>query len=122
MITIRMPKEDLELVLATLEADENQNKQGRNAMFDGKGYCCLGAMQCAKTGGFVEMASDGKFMLEPSMEWLNSVGWQFLDADGEESADPYLPSLSHRATYANDYLRASFKQIAAAIRQCSEGY
>ena len=123
-ITIRMPKEDLELVLRTLRSKSNEHKQGRGALYNGAGYCCLGAMQCVKTGGFVEGhdSSGGDFLEFPSNKWLKSVGWAFKDVDGKSTDNPYFPTLLCTASEANDEENYTFKQIAQAIESCAVGY
>lgn len=120
-ITIRMPKADLEMVLAMLRNPVNAGKQGKHALFDGNGYCCLGAMQCAKTGGKVEH-KHGMYKGLPSYNWLATVGWEFTCNEGRRTADPWLPALHTRATFANDSKGYTFAQIADAIEDCAEGY
>ena len=120
-IYIQMPKADLELALATLRHPDNASRQGRHAMFDGTGYCCLGAMQCAKTGGFVEHTGV-VFNFLPGRDWLDSVGWAFFDKGGERCSDPYLPLSAASVSYTNDNYGYSFSQIADAIEACAEGY
>lgn len=126
MITIRMPKDDLAVVLATLRMPENQGKQGRGALFSTEGYCCLGAMQYAKSGG-IEYSKDiyGNAAVSyglPSGEWLQSVGWEFYSRYGGPTIAPYLPTLRLTADSANDSGEYTFAQIADAIEACAEGY
>lgn len=130
--TIRMPKADLELVLKVLRSPVNQKRQGIGSLFmpgdkdEGGGYCCLGAMQCAKTGGKVEGGKGkGKSFHGaglPSMDWLSKVGWTFKDSLGHETDNPYFPSLKMSAVQANDDHEKSFKEIADAIEKCAVGY
>ena len=124
-IHIQMPKADLEMVLAMLRNPANAALQGKTALFmkDGpaKGYCCLGAMQCAKTGGFVEHTGI-VFHLLPGRDWLDSVGWTFFNKEGGRCSNPYLPLCATSAADANDNSGYSFSQIADAIEACAEGY
>lgn len=123
-ITIRMPKADLELVLATLRAPENQDKQGNGSMWNHTGYCCLGAMQCAKTGGKIQCVDGNIYCSKwaPALRWLKDVGWEFKSVEGNLGYDPYLPLLNCTAIEANDVHKYSFAEIADAIEDCAEGY
>lgn len=122
-IYIQMPKADLEMVLAMLRNPANADKQGSGALFtNGSGYCCLGAMQCAKTGGKVEMSLSGLALYLPTMEWLESVGWVFYNKEGYRTSSPFLPKFNECADFANDGLGKTFYEIADAIEACAEGY
>lgn len=129
-IYIQMPKADLEMVLAMLRNPANADKQGAGALFNTgsgrhgySGYCCLGAMQCAKTGGKVEYRmGDGRYRGMPTLQWLNSVGWRFFSVLGGETTSPYLPAFTCGAVRANDALGKTFAEIADAIEACAEGY
>lgn len=118
--TIFMPKADWELVSAALR--DPRNKQGKNRMFDGEGYCCLGVMKCAKTGGRVELDNaddpDSDFGGLPTMSWLQSVGWRFKNERGLSDDCPFLPSLGMLAIEASDDAGYSFAEIADAIESC----
>lgn len=125
-ITIRMPKEKLKLWLATLRLPANQKMQGTGYLFnavedreDGlvKGYCCLGALQCAVTGGKVQLDRG-----VPDRAWLYKEGIEFFDAHGDYTNDPYFPSCRNFASAVNDTQRKTFKQIADAIEKCAVGY
>lgn len=112
---IFLPKKDAKNILEILRS--GKIKQGKNALFDGTGYCCLGAMQCYKTGGFVEafnLSLDGTFKGMPSSKWLKKVGWTFTDIHGYVANDPYLPTLHMTAATANDK-GYSFEEIADAM-------
>jgi hypothetical protein len=125
--TIFMPKADAELVLAVLR--DPANKQGHGALFDkdanngAGGYCCLGLMQCAKTGGRVEAEKWGhgnvSFRGFPTLDWLNSVGWRF-EHGAQATVDPYLPTLGCTASKANDQKGKTFAEIADAMEACIE--
>lgn len=122
-ITIRMPKAKLEKWLATLRLPANQKLQGSGMLFNGEvkseggGYCCLGALQCAVTGGKVEIEES-----YPSRQWLSKEGIMFWDQDGGRTNNPYFPRFETDAAEANDGLHKSFKQIAQAIESCAVGY
>lgn len=116
--TIRMPQATLDLWLHHLRSGEV--KQGTGRLFDGNGYCCLGVLQCAVTGGRVEQENDEPADL-PSFEWLRSEGIKFRDEGGRAEQFPYLPTLGLHATSANDR-GASFREIADAIEACAVGY
>lgn len=124
--TIIMPAKDLKNVLAALRAPENASRQGEGALFDGKGYCCLGLMQCVKTGGKVETDgyedADNIFAALPSMGWLKKVGWSFKSEQGRKTSDPYLPTLKLGAAAANDSGDYKFTDIADAIEACTKTY
>lgn len=125
-ITIRMPKAKLKLWLDVLRLPANQKLQGTGALFNGgpdpyederAGYCCLGALQCAVTGGKVDIHAD-----LPSKKWLKKEGITFLDSYGDPSNDPFFPRFGAEASIVNDGQGKSFKQIAQAIESCAVGY
>lgn len=121
-ITIRMPKEDLELWLKALRLRSNQKKQGKGALFNadaserGGGYCCLGVAQQVCAGG---IENGGSY---PSMYFLKKRGWVFLDTNGEEDNNPYFPSVNATAAVLNDGKGYSFRRIATVIERHAEGY
>lgn len=115
-ITIRMPQADLDLWMATLEAPENQDKQGKQALFRSGKYCCLGAGQYCKSGA-VEMHHG-----LPSHAWLESVGWSFEGRNGRKGNDPWLPSINRHASCANDSGWYTFAELAKIIRRHAKGY
>ena len=118
--TIRMPKATLDLWLHHLRS--GKVAQGAGALHDGKGYCCLGVLQCAVTGGKVEQepGSDDPAYL-PSFEWLKAEGIKFKDEGGRVEQFPWLPSIGLHAASANDR-GWSFGDIADAIEACAVGY
>jgi hypothetical protein len=97
------------------------------------GYCCLGVLEHCLTGE-VEMDDNGGSRGLPSTEWLAKQGILFARVSGDfdelETCDdegipakwtsPYLPALKTTAHSANDN-GVTFKEIAVAIRLCSEG-
>lgn len=126
-ITIRMPHADRELVLASLRLPENQSRQGHGYLFDGEGYCCLGLAQCAKTGGMVEayqhtVSGDICYRGMPTKQWLNGVGWEFFDEEGNRATIPYFPSTAADAVTCNDVCGMTFAEIADLWERHSEGY
>lgn len=126
-ITIRMPKAKLKLWLDVLRLPANQKLQGTGALFnsekqsndwdDKPGYCCLGALQCAVTGGKVDLGRG-----TPSESWLKKEGIEFFDDDGDPTTDPYFPRYGGVASEVNDGQKKSFRQIAQAIESCAVGY
>lgn len=116
--TIRMPQATLDLWLHHLRSGEV--KQGTGSLFDGDGYCCLGVLQCALTGGRLEQEYDEPAYL-PSWNWLRSEGIKFLDENGLVEQFPYLPTLGLHATSANDR-GVPFREIADAIEASAVGY
>lgn len=116
---IFIPKKDAHAILSILNS--GKVKQGKGALFNGTGYCCLGVMQCYKSGGKVEVRRGtasrpmGRRSIGyPSHKWLKKVGWTFTGSSGEPNNNPYLPALKMRAASANDR-GISFKMIAAAM-------
>lgn len=128
MITIRMPKESLEKWIEALESGEY--RQGKGSLCTMGSYCCLGVLQSCVMGDVERQWDNSSSSLGlPSMEWLGRNKIQFARLgpdcrvmwDGEEHGfnSPYLPDLGDTAHGANDS-GISFKDIAAAIRLCSE--
>lgn len=120
---IFMPEKDAKAILSILRSGEV--KQGKGALFDGLGYCCLGVMQCYKSGGKVQVwdiedakkRGVGKSSKGfPSREWLGKVRWKFTDKFGHIHDDPFLPRFGYSASAANDKGK-SFKEIADAMEE-----
>jgi hypothetical protein len=124
VITIKMPKESLQLWLKALRSGKYEQGKGRMRTGDGK-YCCLGVMQHCITGK-VESSSSllvGAAGL-PSPEWLTEHNIEFAGRTGGDLGylpSPFLPTLDLSAYTANDCGKYNFAQIADAIEACAEG-
>jgi hypothetical protein len=138
---IVMPREFAYAWLSAL--NDPRNPQGTGQLFNGKGYCCLGIMQCAITRGKVEASSHadtktGKriintdkegfpdFLSLPTRKWLDAHGIRFYGKNSRGNkvltTNPHLPMFNRSASDANDDMGKKFKDIAEAIRKALVTY
>lgn len=132
--TVRMPKKLFEDFIYHLRS--GKVKQGTGMLFrsendvdeengERSGYCCLGVLQCTATGGFIEVCSlffKNHFRSYPTMQWLEKNGITFINSSGDNTNNPYFPSVFATAGCLNDDLKYDFKQIADIFERHTETY
>jgi hypothetical protein len=119
--TIRMPKKLLKRWLKALRS--GTYTQTKRALYRPEtcGFCCLGVLQHAVSGGYVETYDhEETFKHFPSMEWRAANDIKFFNRDGATSCDPWLPTKFMSAADMNDS-GLTFAEIADAIELHAEG-
>lgn len=122
-----MPKEMKAKWLEALRS--GKYPQGRDTLFDGYGYCCLGVLQVA-IDGTVEKGDDGSVLSYPTKYWCREKGVPLSHnhrvyagaPEILERLDPPL-EIDGYLTCASEHNDAghSFDKIADAIEEQIEG-
>jgi hypothetical protein len=118
--TIRMPKKLLKRWLKALRGGTYTQATGTLYEPESCGFCCLGVLQHAVSGGYVETYENGDWQAFPSLGWRQKNGVEFYNDCGDDTCDPWIPSMEMTAADLNDGGH-TFAEIADAIEACAEG-